>query len=69
MVIDHSHVIFRLKDVSALDMNDFEAKKEIYRKVAMNLKREEAMKTWLEGNKEALMKEKRLKIQKELKDL
>ena len=69
MVIGNSQVILKLKDQSALDMKDFEAKKEIYRKVAMNLKREEAMKTWLEGNKEALMKEKRLKIHKELKDL
>lgn len=69
MAIGNSQVILKLKDQSALDMTDFEAKKEIYRKVAMNLKREEAMKTWLEGNKEALMKEKRLKIHKELKDL
>ncbi|MDD4091836.1 MAG: SurA N-terminal domain-containing protein [Smithellaceae bacterium] len=69
MAIGNSQVILKLKDQSALDMKDFEAKKEIYRKVAMNLKREEAMKTWLEGNKEALMKEKRLKIHKELKDL
>jgi predicted GIY-YIG superfamily endonuclease len=50
-------------------MADFEAKKEIYRKVAMNLKREEAMKSWLEGNKAALIKEKRMKINKEAKDL
>ncbi len=69
MAIGNSQVILKLKDQSMLDMKDFEAKKEIYRKVAMNLKREEAMKTWLEGNKEALMKEKRLKIHKELKDL
>jgi len=27
------------------------------------------MKSWLEGNKEALIKEKRLKIHKEVKDL
>ena len=69
MAINHSHVVFKLKGVSALDMKEFEAKKEIYRKVAMNLKREETMKSWLEENKAALMKEKRMKIHKELKDL
>ena len=69
MKINNTHVIFKLKEISALDMADFEAKKEIYRKVAMNLKREEAIKTWLEGNKVALIKEKRMKIHKEAKDL
>jgi peptidyl-prolyl cis-trans isomerase D len=67
--INNTHVIFKLKEMSALDMKDFEAKKEIYKKVAMNLKREEAMKSWLEGNKAAMIKAKRLKINKEAKDL
>ncbi len=67
--INDAHVIFQLKEMSALDMNDFEIKKEVYRKVAMNLKREEAMKSWLEGNKAAMIKEKRLKINKGAKDL
>lgn len=67
--IDNAYVIFKLKEMSALDMKDFEAKKDIYRKVAMNLKREEAMKSWLEGNKAAMIKEKRLKINKDAKDL
>jgi len=67
MKINNTHVIFKLKEMSALDMADFEAKKEIYRKVAMNLKREEAMKSWLEGNKAALIKEKRMKLTKRQK--
>lgn len=69
MKMDNAYVIFKLKEISATDMKDFEAKKEIYQKVAMNLKREEAMKSWLEGNKAAMLKEKRLKINKEAKDL
>jgi peptidyl-prolyl cis-trans isomerase D len=69
LTIGHTQVIFKLKDVSALDRKDFEAKKEIYRKVAVNLKKEEVMKSWLEGNKAAMIKEKRLKINKEAKDL
>jgi peptidyl-prolyl cis-trans isomerase D len=67
--INNTHVIFKLKEMSTMDMKDFEAKKEIYRKVSMNLKREEAMKSWLEGNKAAMIKAKRLKINKEAKDL
>jgi len=69
IVINAAHVIFKLKEVGPLDMKDFEAKKDVYRKVAMNLKREEAMKSWLQGNKTAMMKEKRLKINKEAQDL
>lgn len=69
LTINNTHVIFKLKDMSALDMKDFEAKKEIFRKVTINLKKEEAIKSWLEGNKAAMIKEKRLKINKEAKDL
>jgi len=67
--INGTYVILKLKEHSALDMKDFEIKKEVYRKVAMNLKREEAMKSWLEGNKNAMIKEKRLKINKDAKEL
>jgi peptidyl-prolyl cis-trans isomerase D len=67
--LDDTYVIFKLKEISALDMNDFQAKKETYRKMAMNLKREEAIKAWMEGNKAELIREKRLKIKKEAKDL
>ena len=67
--INNAYVIFKLKEISPLDMKDFEAKKDVYRKATMNLKREEAMKSWLEGNKKAMIKEKRLKINREAKDL
>ena len=69
LTINKTHVIFKLKEISVLDKADFEAKKAIFKKVAINLKREEAMKSWLEGNKAAMLKEKRLKINKEVKDL
>jgi peptidyl-prolyl cis-trans isomerase D len=69
LAINNTNVIIKLKEMSALDRSDFAAKKEIYRKVAMNLKREEAMKLWLEGNKAEMIKAKRLKINKEAKDL
>lgn len=67
--IGNSQFIFKLKELSPLDTTDFEGKKEVYRKVAMNLKREEAMKSWLEGNKQAMIKDKRLTINKDPKDL
>ena len=67
--VNNAYVIFKLKDVSPLDTNDFAIKKEVYKKVATNLKRDEAMKAWLEGNKAAMIKSKRLKINKEAKDL
>jgi peptidyl-prolyl cis-trans isomerase D len=67
--LNNSYVIFKLKEISPLDMNDFETKKEMYRKMAMNLKREEAIKAWMEGNKAEMIREKRLKIKKEAKDL
>ena len=67
--INNTHVIFKLREISTLNPKDFEDKKETYKQVAMNLKREEAMKSWLEGNKTAMIKEKRLKINKEEKDL
>jgi len=67
--INNKQYILKLKELSPLDTRDFESKKEVYRKVAMNLKREEAMKLWLEGNKQAMIKEKRLKMNKDPKDL
>jgi hypothetical protein len=50
-------------------MKDFESKKDSYKKVFASIKREEAMQTWLEGNKMAMIKEKRINIKKEAKDL
>lgn len=67
--LDNTYVIFKLKAISPLDMTDFEAKKETYRQMAMNLKREETIKAWMEGNKAEMIKGKRLKIKKEAKDL
>jgi peptidyl-prolyl cis-trans isomerase D len=68
-LINNTYVIFKYKDVSKIDMKDFEAKKDLYKKIFISIKREETLRTWLEGNKEALKKEGRLKIKKEVKDL
>ncbi|HQK99958.1 MAG TPA: peptidylprolyl isomerase [Smithellaceae bacterium] len=62
-------VIFKLKDLTEPDIRDFEAKKDLYGRVLAKLKKEQAMKSWMEGNKEAMIKEKRLKIQRQVSDL
>lgn len=67
--INNSYVIFKFKDASNIDLKDFEAKKDLYKKIFTSLKREETMQTWLEGNKEAMKREGRIKIKKDLKDL
>lgn len=67
--INNAYLIFKLKDAQNIDLKDFDAKKDLYRKVFLSLKREEAMQSWLEGNKRALVKEGRIKIKKDIKDL
>ena len=67
--INNAYVILKLKDVSKLDGKDFEAKKDQYKKILISIKREEAWHTWLEGNKAAMIKEKRIKIKKQVEDL
>ncbi len=69
LVINNSYVVLKLKDLSKLDMKDFESKKDSYKKIFASIKREEAMQAWLEGNKMAMIKEKRINIKKEAKDL
>ena len=69
LYINNTYVILKLKDVSKLDMKDFETKKDIYKKMLTSIKQEEAMQSWLEGNKTAMIKEKRINIKREAKDL
>jgi hypothetical protein len=69
LFINNAYVILKLKDVSKLEAKDFEAKKDQYKKMLISIKRDEAMQTWLEGNKAAMIKEKRIKINKQVEDL
>jgi peptidyl-prolyl cis-trans isomerase D len=68
-LINGAYVVFKFKEASKVDLKDFEAKKDTYKNIFASLKREEILRTWLEGNKEAMKKEGRLKIKKEAKDL
>jgi peptidyl-prolyl cis-trans isomerase D len=69
LLINDAYVILKLKDVSKIDEKDFEAKKDMYKKTLLSIKREEAWQTWLEGNKAAMIKEKRIRIKKQVEDL
>lgn len=69
LLINNAYVILKLKDVSKLDGKDFESKKSVYQKILISIKREEAMQTWLDGNKEAMIKAERIKIKKQIEDL
>jgi peptidyl-prolyl cis-trans isomerase D len=69
LLINNTYFILKLKEVIKPDEKNFEVQKAMYRKVLISLKQEEAMRTWLEGNKAAMIKEKRVKIKKPVEDL
>lgn len=67
--INNSYLIFKFKAAGSIDLKDFETKKDLYKKTFLSIKREETMQTWLAGNKENMIKEGRIKIKKDLKEL
>jgi len=69
LFINNTYYILKLKETTAPDAKAFEAQKDMYKKIFTQLKQEEAMKTWLEGNKAAMIKEKRVRIKKKVEDL
>ena len=69
LLINNTYFILKLKDVNKTDEKNFETQKAMYTKILTSMKQEEAMKTWLEGNKAAMIKEKRVRIKKNLEDL
>ncbi len=66
---NNAYFILKFKEATLPDAKTFEAQKEMYKKILTSMKQEEAMKTWLEGNKTAMMKEKRVSIKKKVEDL
>jgi len=67
--INNAYFILKLKDVTKPDEKEFEGQKAMYKKILTSIKQEEAVKTWLEGNKAAMIKSKRVKIKKEAEAL
>ncbi|MGV8057867.1 MAG: SurA N-terminal domain-containing protein [Smithellaceae bacterium] len=68
-LINNSYLVFKFKEASNIDLKDYEAKKDSYKKIFISMKRDETLQTWLEGNKEVMKKEGRIKIKKDFKDL
>jgi hypothetical protein len=69
LFINNTYFILKLKDISKPDEKDFETQKAMYKKILISMKRDEALQTWLEGNKAAMIKEKRVKIKKNVEAL
>jgi peptidyl-prolyl cis-trans isomerase D len=69
LFINDAYFILKLKESSIPDEKGFETQKAMYKKVFISMKQADAMKTWLEGNKAAMIKEKRVKIKKNAEDL
>jgi len=69
LLMNNGYFILRFKDSTKPDEKQFGAQKDMYRQILTSVKQEEAFQTWLEGNKAALIKEKRIRIKKKLEDL
>ena len=69
LFINGAHIVFKLKGTSKVDRREFEGKQAAYERMLLNVKQEEAIRSWLEGNKEALIKAKRISIKKHAQDL
>lgn len=69
LVVDNAYFILKFKNATRPDEQQFAAQKGMYRQVLTVLKQDEGFQTWLEGNKQALIKEKRVRIKKKREDL
>jgi peptidyl-prolyl cis-trans isomerase D len=69
LLIHNTYYIFKLKDVTRPDEKSFEEQKAGYARMLLSIKQGEAMRTWLEGNKTAMIKDRRIKIKKNVEDL
>jgi hypothetical protein len=67
-VSNGNFVILCFKERGAIDENDFQSRKEELKKLYRELKQSETFNAWVEGLKNFLIKEGRLKITKDLKD-
>ena len=67
--LNDSFVIVRFKERSRLDEDDFQSQKEELKKLYQELKKSETISAWIDGIKNSLLKEGRLKIIKDIKDI
>lgn len=69
LFINNAYYILKFREATRVDDNAFATGKDIYRKILTAMKQEEAMQTWLEGNKADMIKGKRIKIKKKAEEL
>ena len=62
-------IIVKFKEREKLDLKDFEAKKAAIGTLLLRLKKNEVTISWITKNKEAMIKEGRLKFTKDIKDI
>ena len=65
--INGSFIIIKFKERGKLDFHDFEAKKSALTNLLVNMKKSEYMISWIEKNKESMIKNGRLKLTKEMR--
>jgi hypothetical protein len=67
--INGSFIIVKFKERGKLNTDDFEAKKTALKNLLLRMKKNEHMLSWIEKNKEAMIKDGKLKFTKDLKDI
>ncbi len=67
--IKGSFLIVKFKERGKLDVQEFEVKKAVLKNSILRMKKNELMQSWIESNKEAMIKDGRLKFTKDLKDI
>ncbi|HYA14415.1 MAG TPA: SurA N-terminal domain-containing protein [Syntrophales bacterium] len=67
--INGSFIIVKFKERGKLDFHDFDAKKAVLANLLLKMKRSEYMTAWIEKNKESMIKNGRLKLTKDVKEL
>jgi peptidyl-prolyl cis-trans isomerase D len=67
--VDGRYVVVQLKERAKPDDRDFAANQEKLKSALLQARKNDAIQSWLEGTKAAMMKEEKLKIKKDIKDL
>lgn len=67
--INGSFIIVKFKERGKLNTDDFEAKKTALKNLLLRMKKNEHMLSWIEKNKEAMIKDGKLKFTKDIKDI
>ena len=67
--INKNFVIIQFKERGGIDNYDFEAKKGRLKNILLEIKKNEYLQSWIEGNKVSMLKEGKLKFTRDIKDL